>query len=320
MAKRVASGKKGGGKARFVYGPVPSRRLGYSLGVDILPYKTCTLDCLYCQLGSVGRTTSRRRAYFSVRAVLAQIREALQSGRRIDIITFSGSGEPTLNSNLGALIRGIKKMTRTPVAVLTNGTLLARKDVRNDLMAADVVIPSLDAASDRLFRAVNRPHPSLRAALIIRGLARFRKEFKGRIWLEVMMVKGVNDGPGAIRDLKRAIALVRPDRVQLNTVVRPPADSSAAPLTVRELGRIRKALGGRTEIIASFAKKPQSRKPGGLESAIAAMVRRRPVTADDIAASLGRHRDEILKAAGRLVESGTVKPVRHGRRVFYEPA
>jgi wyosine [tRNA(Phe)-imidazoG37] synthetase (radical SAM superfamily) len=320
MAGRASGGGKKGGRARFVYGPVPSRRLGYSLGVDILPYKTCTLDCVYCQLGSAGRTVGRRRAYFSVPAVLAQVREALASGRRIDVITFSGSGEPTLNKNLGALIRGIKKMTRVPVAVLTNGTLLSRKDVRRDLRAADLVIPSLDAASEPLFRAVNRPHPSLRAARVVRGLAEFRKEFQGPIWLEVMMVKGVNDGPAAIRDLKKAIGLVRPDRVQLNTVVRPPAEASARPLTLRELGRIRKALGGRAEIVAAFARKRQARKPGSLENAIAAMVRRRPVTAEDLAASLGRHRDEVLKAAGHLLESGEIKPVRHGRKIFYEPA
>jgi wyosine [tRNA(Phe)-imidazoG37] synthetase (radical SAM superfamily) len=316
----MAGRAPGRSRTRFVYGPVPSRRLGYSLGVDILPYKTCTLDCIYCQLGSVRRTTCRRRAYFSVRAVLAQVRRALDSGRRIDTVTFSGSGEPTLNKNLGSLIRAIKRMTRVPVAVLTNGTLLTRKDVRRDLLAADLVIPSLDAASEPLFRAVNRPHSSLRAGRIIKGLAEFRKEFKGRIWLEIMMVKGVNDGPAALRDLKKAVAFIKPDRVQLNTVARPPAEASAGPLTLRELERIRKALGARTEVVAAFAKKRQARKAGPLESAISAMVRRRPVTVDDIAASLGRHRDEVLKAAGRLLESGKIRPVRHGRKVFYEPA
>jgi wyosine [tRNA(Phe)-imidazoG37] synthetase (radical SAM superfamily) len=310
----------GQNRIRFVYGPVPSRRLGYSLGVDILPHKTCTLDCIYCQLGSVGRTTCRRRAYFSVRAILAQIREALDSGRRIDTVTFSGSGEPTLNKNLGSLIRGIKRMSRIPVAVLTNGTLLARKDVRRELLAADLVIPSLDAAAEPLFRVVNRPHPSLRAARIVKGLAEFRKEFRGRIWLEVMMVKGVNDGPEALRDLKRAIVFIRPDRVQLNTVVRPPAEASAGPLTLPELRRIREILGDRTEVIAAFAKKRLARKAGPLESAVTAMVARRPVTADDIAASLGRHRDEVLKAAGRLLASGKIRSVRHGRKIFYEPA
>jgi len=205
----------GPGTPRFVYGPVPSRRLGHSLGVDILPFKTCSLDCVYCQLGSTGKTTNRRRAYFSPRDVLAQIRAVLDSGQRVDHITFSGSGEPTLNANLGRIIRGLKKITNVPVAVLTNGTLLTRKDVRGDLLAADVVAPSLDAVPARLFRAVNRPHPSLDAGRVVKGLARFRREFRGQIWLEIMLVKGVNDTPDHIRDLRTAVAAIRPDRLQL---------------------------------------------------------------------------------------------------------
>jgi wyosine [tRNA(Phe)-imidazoG37] synthetase (radical SAM superfamily) len=320
MRKASPGARRGGGRSRFVYGPVPSRRLGYSLGVDIVPYKTCTLDCLYCQLGSVRRTTCRRQAFFSVRAVLAQIREALASGRTIDVITFSGSGEPTLNRNLGPLIREIKKMTRVPVAVLTNGTLLYRKDVRRDLMAADIVIPSLDAALVACFRAVNRPHPSLRLPSVIRGLALFRKDFKGRLWLEVMLVEGVNDGREALAALKRAIALIHPDRVQLNTVVRPPAYPAAHPLSPRKMDRVRRFLGGGAEIITDFAARRPSSGSVGLESAITAVVRRRPVTAEDIAAALGLHRDEVLKAAGRLLESGKIRPVRHGGKIFYEPA
>jgi wyosine [tRNA(Phe)-imidazoG37] synthetase (radical SAM superfamily) len=308
------------GKRRFVYGPIPSRRLGFSLGVDVLPYKTCSLDCVYCQLGSTGRTTGRRRAYFSVREVLAQVREALASNLEIDHITFSGSGEPTLNSNLGRLIRGIKKMTWIPVAVLTNGTLLTRKDVRRDLLAADVVVPSLDAITAALFRRINRPHRTLEAGRVIEGLARFRKEFKGRLWLEVMLVKDINDTPAHVRALKKAIDAIGPDRVQLNTVVRPPAEGSAGPLTAGELEKIRRALGARAGVVAAFAEGRRPRGRGDLGRDIAAMVRRRPVTAEDISASLGRHRDEVLKALGRLLEAGRIRAVSHGRKVFYEPA
>jgi len=305
---------------RFVYGPVPSRRLGLSLGVDILPFKTCTLDCVYCQLGSTGRTTCRRRAWFSPREVLAQVRAVLDSGRRVDHVTFSGSGEPTLNRNLGPIIRGLKKMTKVPVAVLTNGTLLTREDVRSDLLAADVVVPSLDAVPARLFKAVNRPHPSLDAQRVIEGLVRFRREYKGQIWLEVMIVKGVNDTPDHIRALKEAVAAIRPDRVQLNTVVRPPAEAAAKPLSARELGRIRRLLGGRAEVVADFGAGRGAGTRTDLEEAIAVMVRRRPVTAADISRALGRHRDEALKAAGHLIKAGAVKAVRHGRKTFYEPA
>ncbi len=305
---------------RFVYGPVPSRRLGFSLGVDILPFKTCSLDCVYCQLGPTGRTTVRRRAYFSVRKVLAQVREALRSGRRIDHITFSGSGEPTLNRNLGRLIRGIKRMTDIPVAVLTNGTLLGRADVRADLRAADIVVPSLDAATARLFRAVNHPHASLDAARMIDGLVRFRKEFPGQIWLEVMLVRGVNDTPAHVRALRDATAAIRPDRVQLNTVVRPPARASARPLSPRELGRIARALGGGAEVVADFGPRRGAAGKADPQEAILAMVRRRPVTAGDIAASLGAHHDEVIKAVAHLLAAGRIRGVRHGRETFYEPA
>lgn len=305
---------------RFVYGPVPSRRLGFSLGVDILPFKTCSLDCVYCQLGPTDRKTVRRRAYVGVREVLAQVREALRSGCRIDHITFSGSGEPTLNGNLGRLIRGIKRMTGVPVAVLTNGTLLGRKDVRADLRAADIVVPSLDAATSPLFRAVNRPHPSLDAARMIDGLARFRREFPGQIWLEVMLVRGVNDSPAHVRALKKAIAAIRPDRVQLNTVVRPPAEASAAPLSPRELGRIARALGGGAEVVADFGPRLARGRTAASEEVILAMVRRRPVTSEDIAASLAAHRDEVLKTVAHLLAAGRIRGVRHGRKTFYEPA
>lgn len=320
MGPAKKAGGRAGGRHRFVYGPVPSRRLGFSLGVDILPYKTCSLDCVYCQLGATGRTTNRRRAYFSVREVLAQVREALRTGRRVDHITFSGSGEPTLNKNLGRLIRGIKKMTDTPVAVLTNGTLLSRKDVRSDLMAADIVVPSLDAATAQLFRAVNRPYPSLDAARMVEALARFRKEFPGRIWLEVMLIKGVNDTPAHVRAVRDAIAVIRPDRVQLNTVVRPPAEASARPLSPRELGRIARAIGGGAEVVADFGPRRGSGDEADLGEAIVAMAKRRPVTAEDISASLATHRDEVLKAAGRLLRSGRIRLVRHGGKTFYEAA
>jgi wyosine [tRNA(Phe)-imidazoG37] synthetase (radical SAM superfamily) len=312
--------KPDAGRRRFVYGPVPSRRLGYSLGVDILPYKTCSLDCVYCQLGSTGRTTCRRRAYFSVREVLAQVREALAANPKLDHVAFSGSGEPTLNANLGRLIRAVKKMTRVPVAVLTNGTLLTRRNVRRELAAADVVLPSLDAATAALFRRINRPHRSLGAARIVEGLARFRKEFRGQLWLEVMLVKGVNDTPAHVRALKKAIAAISPDRVQLNTVVRPPAETSARPLNARQLEKIRRALGERAEVVAAFDENRRPRGRGDIRQAIAAIVRRRPVTAEDISASLGRHRDEVLKALGRLLETGKIRPVSHGRKIFYEPA
>lgn len=305
---------------RFVYGPVPSRRLGFSLGVDIVPYKACSLDCVYCQLRSVGRTTCQRRAWFDAREVLDQVSRALGSGRRIDAVTFSGSGEPTLNTNLGRIIRGVKEMTDVPVVVLTNGTLLTRKSVMRDLLAADIVVPSLDAVTARVFQAVNRPHPSLVAEEIVRGLVAFRREFRGLIWLEVMLVKGMNDRPAHVRELKAAIEAIRPDRVQLNTVVRPPADPRAKPLARGELERIRRVLGPRAEIIAPFGDKRQRPATDDLAAAMEAMIRRRPVTSADIRASLGRSASAVGATLRALILAKRIRKIRHGRRVFYEPA
>ena len=185
------------------------------------------MDCIYCQLGASAKTTVRRREYVSARAALAQIRKAVASGQRIDAITFSGSGEPTLNAAIGTIIRGIKRMTAIPVVVLTNSSCLSRPEARRALLRADIVVPSLDAATDAVFRKVNRPHAGLTAAGIIAGLSAFRREFQGQIWLEIMLVRGVNDGPGHLKKLKAAAALIRPDRIQLNTVVRPPAERRA---------------------------------------------------------------------------------------------
>jgi len=302
---------------RFVYGPVASRRLGFSLGVDIIPFKTCTLDCVYCQLGSTAKTTVRRRRFFPPEAILAQIRAALASGQRIDVITFSGSGEPTLNKDIGLLIRAIKKMTAVPVAVLTNGTLLGRADVRHDLAAADIVVPSLDAVAAPLFRRVNRPHASLDNRRVIDGLARFRDEFGGQIRLEVMLIKGINDSPAAVEAVRKAVARIRPDLIELNTVVRPPADRGACPLGPAALASVRRRLGPRAKVVASFAKRKQAPAAGDAERAVLATVGRRPQTVEDIATALGRHRDEVLKALSHLLADGRVRRRGHGGRTYF---
>ena len=305
--------------ASHVYGPVPSRRLGFSLGVDILPYKTCSFDCAYCQLGRSAGKSVRRRRYFSSGEILADIRSALDAGRRIDHITFSGSGEPTLNALLGPLIRDIKKMTSVPVVVLTNSSVLGLKSVRQALRPADIVVPSLDAASAAAFRRVNRPHPSIRIEKIIAGLEKFRAEFTGQIWLEVMLVKGVNDSPDDIATLKAAIARIRPDRIQLNTVVRPPAEKWARPLGRRALERIRRELGGGAEAVADFRKKPSPARSVGLRREILAMVERRPVTVRDMAAGLGCGVPEVRRQLRPLLRWRRVRGIRHKGAVYYEP-
>jgi len=305
---------------RHIYGPVPSRRLGYSLGVDIVPFKTCTLDCVYCQLGNTKRKTIRRKKYFEKDAILGQIKEAISSGQRIDYITFSGSGEPTLNVFIGELIREIKKFTSIPVAVLTNGTLLTHQSVRRALSAADLVVPSLDAATQDVFQRINRPHPSLKIRQAIQGLKQFRQEYCGKIWLEILFVKGINDSPDHLDKLKKAIIQIKPDRIHLNTVIRPPAEKSALPLNPQELEKIRQFFGEKAEVVAAFDKTQDRPISQDLKDAILDMAARRPVTLDDMSRSLGKHKNELVKYCDILLKEGKIKYVIHEGEKFYEPS
>lgn len=304
---------------KYIFGPVPSRRLGLSLGIDIIPFKTCTLSCIYCQIGETPRTTLERREYTPVADVLAEIRAFLADNPRIDWITFSGSGEPTLHSGLGALIRGVKEMTAVPVCVITNGTLLSDPAVRRDLLEADAVMPSLDAARDETFRAVCRAHPDLRVADIIRGQAEFRREYRGKLWLEILLVAGLNDTPEELSALREAVRLINPDAVHLNTVARPPADSTAKPLTPERMEEIRKFFGDKAEVIASFRKEP------GTESVktaaeILEYVKRRPGSAEDFADALGMKREEAEIMLGELEREGKVRVVEHLGKRYWEGA
>jgi wyosine [tRNA(Phe)-imidazoG37] synthetase (radical SAM superfamily) len=270
-------------------------------------------------LGPTPQKTVARKTHVSADSVLVQIKKALLSGQRIDYITFSGSGEPTLNLIIGTLIRKIKKITDIPVAVLTNSTLLTDENVRKELTAADLVVPSLDAATQDVFTEVNRPQPSLTIENIIAGLKKFREEFSGQIWLEIMLVKGVNDSPRHIQKLKEAVDEIQPDKVQLNTVIRPPAEAYAKALPPEELENIRKKFGEKCEIIADFTQMGQFPQQKNLEEKILSMIRRRPVTLSDISASLGKHRDEILKYLNLLTAAGTINSVIHKGKTYYEP-
>lgn len=301
-----------------VYGPVPSRRLGYSLGVDLLPLKTCSFDCIYCQLGRTKRKTVRRKEFFPAKEILSQIRGVLASGRKVDHITLSGSGEPTLSTAIRSLISGIKRMTSIPVVVLTNSSLLSRPEVREALLRADIVVPTLDAATQAVFLKVHRPHPSLELNRIVTGLGRFRQEFRGKIWLEVMLVKGVNDHLPHLKKLKELIAALKPDRVQLNTVVRPPAEKRARPVSWTELRKIKDFLGPTTEIIADFKRKVQAPTRGELGEAILSALGRRPMSGRDLQLSLGRSPGLIKKRLSALLENGEISVRRHEGIAYYE--
>ncbi len=228
---------------KHLFGPVPSRRLGRSLGVDLVPHKVCSYDCIYCQVGPTTQRTLARKEYAPTDEVLAELAEVFQAGCDCDYVTLSGSGEPTLHRDVGRIIAGIKDLTDTPVAVLTNGSLLYDPQVRKDLLRADLVIPSLDAADPETFRRINRPCVGLAFETMVEGLVAFRAEYAGKIHLEVLVSAGINDSDEHIAGLKAIIGRIDPDRIDLNTVTRPPVDDYALPVPREELEHIRQMLG-----------------------------------------------------------------------------
>ncbi|OHB65104.1 MAG: hypothetical protein A2Y77_00460 [Planctomycetes bacterium RBG_13_62_9] len=304
-------------RGRYTYGPVPSRRLGLSLGVDVVPMKVCTLDCIYCQLGRTTEKTTVRRDFVDVEAVLAELRDRLAGGVQTDYITVGGSGEPTLNSRLGDLIDGIRRMTKIPVAVLTNGTLLYRQDVRADCAKADVVIPSLDAGDATAFEAVNRPSPDISIETLVSGLCAFRDEFSGQIWLEVFLVPGVNTDSEQIEKIREIVGQVRPDKVQLNTAVRPPAEKAVAPAEMDLLAAIARQIGENCEVIADVPAGSCARSRQAADVDVLSMLKRRPCSLDDLCAGLGISRGEAASQVRDLQDRGLVVSETRGQIVYF---
>jgi wyosine [tRNA(Phe)-imidazoG37] synthetase (radical SAM superfamily) len=303
----------------YVFGPVPSRRLGRSLGIDLVPFKTCTYNCVYCQLGRTTNQTLERKAYVSIGRVLEELEEKLSIlPLPPDYITLSGSGEPTLNSELRSVIGEINGLTKIPVAVLTNGSLLHLEAVRNALLGADLVIPSLDAPSPKLWKSINRPHHSLGLGQILNGLKEFRREFGGQVWLEVMLCGGMNDDPKEIHRLREAIARIGPDRIQLNTVIRPPAEEFARPLSPDQLGNVRKMLGRSAEIIPDFPQMEEKLASGAREEEIMDLLKRRPCTAEEISCALGYKLDSVFQCLSELNKNHIIDYRMFHNRCYYE--
>jgi len=298
---------------KHVFGPVPSRRLGRSLGVDLVPRKVCTYDCVYCQVGRTTRRTIQRMAFAPAEEILRDVAQALDRGPRPDYITLSGSGEPTLHADLAAVIRGIRGLTDVPLAVLTNGALLWDAEVRRACALADLVLPSLDAGEEEVFRDINRPDPRLTLERVVEGMVAFRTEYAGPIWLEVFVVEGLNDDQQQMRRIRALAERIRPDRIQLNTAVRPSAEP-VRPVSEERLGELCRLLGPRAEVIADFRHVHREFDFAARAEEVLALVSRRPCTMDDIASGLGIHRNEAAKYVGELVRNRLARiETREGR-------
>lgn len=303
-------------KREYIFGPVPSRRLGRSLGIDLVPFKTCTYDCIYCQLGRTTNKTMQRKEWVPIDAVIEQLKEKL--GSKPDYITLSGSGEPTLFSPLEELISKIKCITNIPVAVLTNGSLLWLPEVREALKLADLVIPSLDAGSNHLFQYVNRPHPDISFGKMLEGLVKFRNEYNGKYWLEVFLLAGVTTFEMEINRLKTCISSIQPDKVQANTVTRPPAESFAEPVLRELLENLAAQLFEHSEVIADYRGVHEKQEFAAQREDVLTLLKRRPCSVEDIAAGLGLHRNEVLKYIEELSAEGKIETRMSGSQLYYK--
>lgn len=305
-------------KQKYLFGPVPSRRLGLSLGTDIVPLKSCTQNCLYCQLGSDGIQTLDRKSFIPVNDVLSEIKDAINNGLKADYITLSGSGEPTLNSDIGTLIQQIKQLTDIPVAVITNGTLLCDPAVRADCAKADVVLPSLDAGDEETFEKINQPHQNLNFRQFVDGLIEFRKEYTGQIWLEVFFIEDINTDDSQVEKMKNIIARIKPDKIQLNTAVRPTTDSSVIRVNESKLNKIAKKLGPTAEVVADFSKIAIDKNVQADADTILAMLKRRPCTLDDICTSLSIHRTQAIKNIAILQTKNLITTEQKNNTTYYK--
>jgi len=306
---------------KYLFGPVPSRRLGISLGVDLVPKKVCSLDCVYCEVGQTTKLTTERREYILYDKVTTELADYFSHNPDPDYITFSGSGEPTLNSRIGDVLQFIKKNKPTiPVAVLTNGTLFYDKKVRDELLGANVVLPSLDAAREDTFRKINRPAQGLNIEKCINGLADFRKAYSGQIWLEVFFAPGYNDREADLIALKNAFEQIKPDQIQLNTLDRPGTLNNVQRASMEYLERVIDFWQlPNVEIIAAAPERKniQSYRKDA-EMVILETIARRPCTVDDLVKILGQHTNEINKYLDVLEAEGMVEPVRQERGIFYQ--
>jgi wyosine [tRNA(Phe)-imidazoG37] synthetase (radical SAM superfamily) len=304
-------------KFKHVFGPVPSRRLGRSLGIDLVPFKTCSYDCIYCQLGRTTDKTIECKEYVPLQDVLTEIDRKLDAGASPDYITLSGSGEPTLYSKLQQLISVLKDKTEVPVAVLTNGSLLWDKKVQEALLEADLIVPSLDAGDEQMFRYVNRPHKDITCEKMVDGLVEFRKRFSNNIWLEVFLLGGVTGMRSEVEKIIAYAEKIRPDRVQLNTVARPPAEDFAFPVELDQMQNFARMFGDNAEVVADYDHVHQQMDFAATREDVMNLLRRRPCSLGDVAQGLGIHHNEAVKHLDHLTEEKAITTEIRNNSVFY---
>ena len=301
---------------KYLFGPVPSRRFGLSLGVDLVPRKTCTLDCVFCEVGPTTCLTAERKEYAPLRQIEKELALWRSAGGRADVVSVTGAGEPTLHSGFGEILEFIKKEIKIKSVLLTNSTLMHLPGVRRSACAADIVKVTFSAWDEDSFRLLTRPHPGVRFADLLDGLRVFRSEYAGELWMEVFIVPGINDGPGQIRQIAALARSICPDKIQLNTAVRPTAESGIKAAPESLLNEARDLFQPKAEVIARYAAAATAKAVID-EGAVLSMLRRRPCTARDVAASFALDPEATLKALQTMQAQGTLRMEKRGKEEYY---
>lgn len=301
---------------KYIFGPVPSRRLGNIIGLDIIPIKTCTFDCIYCELGRTKNRTLERARFFDPDAIIDEtINFIRQYKGDIDYIAFTGSGEPSLNADMGVIARTVKSRTKIPLALVTNSSLMGDPHVREEAMAFDVVLPSLDAFNGEMAAKINRPAENFRFNEMIEGLKLFSNEFTGLIYLEIMFVKGFNDSDRNILELRRILSGMRIDKIQVNTVTRSPAYDYAEPIEENDIARIINIIGDMADAEGVFTTSIDS----GIvnEAMVMELLKSRPLKYESISRELGVSLDQLRPVIARLQKKRSVLLENIGGDFYY---
>lgn len=303
-------------KFKYLFGPVPSRRLGRSLGLDLTPFKTCNLNCVFCQLGRTTNQTSQRKAYVPIESVKEEFLAWQKADGQADQITLAGSGEPTLHAEFGEIIRFVKENSEIPVTLLTNGASMYLPEVRAAAALADTVKVSLSAWDEASYQQINRPCADMSFKNLFEGEREFRKEFSGRLLLEVFLLDGMNADEESVGKIADLAVQIQPDHIQLNTCVRPVAEDFARLVPKERMQQLTRLFKPVAELIADFSVKGNAELEVD-EEAILAMIRRRPCTAKQIAEVFGMHLNHVGKYLGKLTSAGNIEVTRRNDNVFY---
>jgi wyosine [tRNA(Phe)-imidazoG37] synthetase (radical SAM superfamily) len=305
---------------KFVFGPVPSRRLGKSIGIDPVPLKTCNWNCVYCQLGRSIPLMNERREYMPRGEIIIEIEQALASHApgEIDWVTFIGSGETTLHASIGWLIRQVKLLTNLPVAVITNGSLLYLPEMRLELSLADAVLPSLDVGNAQLYRKINRPHPDVTFDRLVKGLIAFSKEYQGKLWIEVMLVKGLNDTEPALKEIAAIMEHIQPDEIHILQPDRPPVETWVQPSDEEGLIKAQAILGNIARVIHPASGSFDLHGSESLVDAVVGIITRHPMREDELIETLKHFSPSKVSATLTKLEiSGKAQVVeRYGTRFW----